>query len=56
MSDPIEIYKNAKNMYEGKIVWLAEPLDENGENKKKRRTKWHVWHSQKQNMALLLLL
>ncbi len=26
----IEIYKTSNNLYEGKIVWLAEPLDENG--------------------------
>ena len=25
----IEIYKTEKGAYEGKIVWLAEPLDEN---------------------------
>ena len=30
----IEIYKNNNNLYEGKIVWLSEPLDENGEPKK----------------------
>ena len=26
----IEIYKNTDGVYEGKIVWLAEPKDENG--------------------------
>ena len=26
----IEIYKNQNGLYEGKIIWLAEPLDENG--------------------------
>ncbi len=30
----IEIYKNDNNLYEGKIVWLAQPLDENGQIKK----------------------
>ena len=30
----IEIYKNLENNYEGKIIWLAEPIDENGEIKK----------------------
>ena len=30
----IEIYKNDQGLYEGKIIWLAEPLDENGEIKK----------------------
>ena len=30
----IEIYKNDRGLYEGKIIWLAEPLDENGEIKK----------------------
>ena len=30
----IEIYKTQGNHYEGKIVWLAEPLDENGNMKK----------------------
>ncbi len=26
----IEIYKNAENKFFGKIIWLKEPLDENG--------------------------
>ena len=26
----IEIYKTDDDQYEGKIIWLAEPLDENG--------------------------
>ena len=30
----IEIYKKNDNLYEGKIVWLSEPLDKNGEPKK----------------------
>ena len=30
----IEIYKTANNQYEGKIVWLLEPLNEEGEIKK----------------------
>ena len=30
----IEIYKTQEDIYEGKIVWLAEPLDENGNLKK----------------------
>ena len=30
----IEIYKNLENNYEGRIIWLAEPIDENGEIKK----------------------
>ena len=30
----IEIYKTQADIYEGKIVWLAEPLDENGNLKK----------------------
>ncbi len=30
----IEIYKNKNGLYEGKIIWLAEPLDENGNIKK----------------------
>ncbi len=30
----IEIYKTNNDKYEGKIIWLAEPLDENGEIKK----------------------
>jgi len=29
----IEIYKNADGLYEGKIVWLAEPLNEEGNMK-----------------------
>jgi len=29
----IEIYKTDSNTYEGKIVWLAEPLNENGDMK-----------------------
>ena len=29
----IEIYKTKNDIYEGKIVWLAEPLDENGQIK-----------------------
>lgn len=29
----IEIYKNKQGKYEGKIIWLANPLDENGEIK-----------------------
>ena len=29
----IEIYKTKNGIYEGKIVWLAEPLDENGKIK-----------------------
>jgi len=29
----IEIYKTLENRYEGKIVWLAEPLDINGKIK-----------------------
>ena len=27
----IEIYKTKSGDYEGKIIWLAEPLDENGD-------------------------
>ena len=30
----IEIYKTNNGEYEGKIIWLAEPLDENGEMKR----------------------
>tara|TARA_A100001011_G_C14297075_1_gene838949 strand:- start:2404 stop:2829 length:426 start_codon:yes stop_codon:yes gene_type:complete len=30
----IEIYKNKNGLYEGKVIWLAEPLDENGNIKK----------------------
>ena len=30
----IEIYKTESNKFEGRIVWLAEPIDENGEIKK----------------------
>ena len=30
----IEIYRTNQNTYEGKIVWLADPLDEDGEEKK----------------------
>tara|TARA_B100001250_G_scaffold156043_1_gene134107 strand:- start:1373 stop:1798 length:426 start_codon:yes stop_codon:yes gene_type:complete len=30
----IEIYQTQEDSYEGKIVWLAEPLDENGDIKK----------------------
>ena len=29
----IKIYKNTNNLYEGKIIWLAEPLDDAGEIK-----------------------
>lgn len=29
----IKIYKTDNNLYEGKIVWLAQPLNENGEIK-----------------------
>ena len=29
----IEIYKTKSGDYEGKIIWLAEPLDENGDVK-----------------------
>ncbi|MAQ69855.1 MAG: SIGNAL peptide protein [Flavobacteriales bacterium] len=29
----IEIYKTDSGDYEGKIIWLAEPLDENGNTK-----------------------
>lgn len=29
----VEIYKNASGKYEGKLVWLKEPLDENGKTK-----------------------
>lgn len=29
----VEIYKNAAGKYEGKLVWLKEPLDENGRPK-----------------------
>tara|TARA_B110000444_G_scaffold34278_1_gene29647 strand:+ start:1112 stop:1540 length:429 start_codon:yes stop_codon:yes gene_type:complete len=29
----IKIYKTNNNLYEGKIVWLAQPLNENGEIK-----------------------
>ena len=29
----IEIYKTKKGSYEGKIIWLADPLDEDGEIK-----------------------
>ena len=30
----IKIYKTKNNSYEGKIIWLAEPLDENDEVKR----------------------
>jgi uncharacterized protein (DUF2147 family) len=30
----IEIYQTEKGLFEGKIIWLAEPLNENGEIKK----------------------
>ncbi|MBW6480455.1 MAG: DUF2147 domain-containing protein [Bacteroidales bacterium] len=29
----VEIYKNSAGKYEGKLVWLDEPLDENGRPK-----------------------
>lgn len=29
----VDIYKNAAGKYEGKLVWLKEPLDENGRPK-----------------------
>ncbi|TVQ08781.1 MAG: DUF2147 domain-containing protein, partial [Bacteroidetes bacterium] len=29
----VEIYKNSSGKYEGKLVWLKEPLDENGKVK-----------------------
>ncbi len=29
----VEIYKNSEGKYEGKLVWLNEPLDENGRPK-----------------------
>ena len=30
----IEIYQNKDSLYEGKIIWLAEPLNEMGQEKK----------------------
>ncbi len=30
----IEIYKNNDHLYEGKIIWLAEPLNDFGQEKK----------------------